>query len=248
MASGYAWVAALFCLFATLPANASGIGREQAHLHHTSHPAGTVVREPAFAYRIVPPEVPDGRVLVLMHGSGGDETTLMSLASRIAPGATLIGVRGRIVQDGIKRWYRRLTPTEFDQQDVRAEAAAFADFLGRTARDLDIDLSGVTFLGYSNGANLIAAISQLHPGLVRKAVLLRPMSVLADQPAVDLSGTRFLTIAGREDKLYFPFAPGLEARLRHCGASVDYKVVPAGHDLGEEDVLIAAEWLGSIGK
>ncbi len=205
-------------------------------------------REANFAYRVVTPERPNGGVMVLMHGSGGDESTLVALASRIAPDATLIGVRGRVVQEGVKRWYRRVSPTEFDQQDVRAEAGAFVDFIRNTAAELKLDLSNVTFLGYSNGANLIAALTQLHPGLVRKAVLLRPMPVLSEAPAVDLSGTSILTIAGEHDRLYFPFAPRLEAMFRNCGARIDARVIASGHDLGEDDVRIAAEWLGSLAK
>ncbi len=248
MASGHWLSLALFSLILSLPAHASDAIPASALVQHASLPVSAVTREPRFAYRIVRPDAPDGRVLFLMHGSGGDESTLISLASRIAPNATLIGVRGRVVQDGIKRWYRRVTATEFDQQDVRAEAAAFVDFLAETAGDLRLDLSSVTFLGYSNGANLIAAVSQLHPGLVRKAVLLRPMSVLKESPKADLSGARFLTIVGQDDSLYFPLAQDLETLLRSCGASVDQKIIAAGHDLGEDDIRIAAEWLGNTPK
>lgn len=217
-------------------------------VQHAAHVQDAVLREQAFAYRVVQPEKPDGRVMVLMHGSGGDESTLMTLAAKIAPGATLIGIRGRIVQDGVKRWYRRITATEFDQNDVRSEADALVAFLKTTATDLKLDMNSATFLGYSNGANLIAAVTQLHPGLVKKAVLLRAMPVLGETPRVDLSSTKVLTIAGANDKLYFPYAPKLEQLLRSCGASVDYKVIPAGHDIGDADAQIAAEWLSRMGN
>lgn len=217
-------------------------------VQHAALVESAVLREQAFAYRVVKPEKPDGRVMVLMHGSGGDETTLMSLAGKIAPGATLIGIRGRIVQDGVKRWYRRITATEFDQNDVRVEADALVDFLEATAADLELDMNAATFLGYSNGANLIAALTQLHPGLVKKAVLLRAMPVLGEAPKVDLSSTSVLTIAGANDKLYFPYAPKLEQLLRSCGANVDYRVIPAGHDIGDADARIAAEWLSRVGN
>lgn len=235
---------ALAFLVFSSPARAAGDVTAAAMLHQVSLPADAVTRESTFAYRVVRPERPSGRVLVLMHGSGGDESTLVSLASRIAPDAMLIGVRGRVVQDGVKRWYKKLTATEFDQKDVRVEASAFVDFIARTARDLNVDLSAATFLGYSNGANLIAALTQLHPGLVSRAVLLRPMPVLNDAPQVDLSSSRFLTIAGQNDKLYYPFASHLEERLRGCGANVDARVIASGHNIGEEDIRIAAEWLG----
>src|SRR5690606_2197403 len=142
------------------------------------------------------------------------EKTLIDLARRIAPDATLLGVRGRIVQDGINRWYRRLTPTRFDQADIRREVRAFSDFLADTARKNSIDLERAIFLGYSNGANLIGALSMLHPGLVHKAVLLRAMPVLDEIPKADLSTLDVLTIAGKGDATYSPFAAALTDLLR----------------------------------
>ena len=202
------------------------------------------VPENAFIHRLFRPDNPSGRTIVMLHGSGGDETTLASLAGAIAPDATLIGIRGRVVQDGVKRWYKRITATEFDQSDVRNEAAAFVDFLQNLARENRLDLSNVTFLGYSNGANLIAALTQLHPGIVRTAVLLRAMPVLSDASKVDLSSTRVLTIAGEKDKLYFPYAPALAKRLSEFGARVDARTIGSDHGIGDADVRIVAEWLG----
>ncbi len=183
--------------------------------------------------------------MVLLHGSGGNETSLVDLARRIAPRATLLGVRGRVVQDGRSRWYRRLTPVTFDQADIRAESAAFAGFLSRTAPALGIDLDRTIFLGYSNGANLIAATALLHPGLVRKAALLRPMSVLDQPPTPPLTGASLLMIAGEADRTYAPFAPALETLLESCGAVVDTRSISAGHLIGEEDARIVAEWLAA---
>jgi phospholipase/carboxylesterase len=201
-----------------------------------------------FAFEVVRPARPDGRTMVLLHGSGGDETSLVRLAARIAPHATLLGIRGRVLQDGRRRWYRRLTPVTFDQEDIRAESAAFAHFLGRTAADLDIDLSRTVFLGYSNGANLIAATALLHPGLVRKAALLRPMSVLDQPPMPALAGASLLMIAGASDRIYAPFAPALEELLESCGAAVDSRSISSDHMIGDEDVRIVAEWLALPGS
>jgi phospholipase/carboxylesterase len=198
-----------------------------------------------FAFEIVRPQRPDGRTLVLLHGSGGDESSLVDLAGRIAPNATLLGVRGRVVQDGRSRWYRRLSPVTFDQADIRAESEAFAGFLSRTAPGLGIDLERTVFLGYSNGANLIAATALLHPGLVRRAALLRPMAVLDQPPTPPLTGSSLLMIAGEADRTYAPFAPALEHLLERCGAAVDARVIASDHMIGEEDARIVAEWLAA---
>lgn len=198
-----------------------------------------------FIHRYFEPEAPSGETLVLLHGSGGDEASLVDLARKIAPQARLLGVRGRIVQDGVQRWYKRLTPISFDQEDIRAQADAFAAFLKKAADRGAIDLAKTTFLGYSNGANLIGALTLLHPDLVRKAVLLRAMPVLNKTPQADLSKARFLTVAGEEDELYAPFAPKLVGLLKDHGASVEARTIKSGHLLGDADVKVVSEWLAS---
>lgn len=207
---------------------------------------GAVTRDTNFTHRIHKPAEPNGRTIILMHGSGGDETTLVPLATKIDPHATLIGIRGRVVQEGVKRWYKRITPTSFDQTDIRGEADAFATFFTRLVKSEGIDLERTTFLGYSNGANLVAALSVLHPEVVKTAVLLRSMPVLDIAPHADLARAKFLTITGRDDTLYAPFAPKLEAMFKSCGADVVAKTIIAGHDIGDEDAKIASEWLAGL--
>jgi len=189
-----------------------------------------------------PPE-PSGETLILLHGSGGDETTLIPMAAKIAPHAVLVGIAGRVTQDGKKRWYERITPTSFVQSDIRAEAQAFADFLADAVKTGQIDLAHTTFLGYSNGANLLAAFSLLHPGMVRRAALLRPMPVLEQPPSSDLAKARFLTVIGAADTTYAPFGPTLTDMLRSFGANVETQVVESGHGLGDEDVKAVRDWL-----
>jgi predicted esterase len=205
--------------------------------------SGSLLRAEDFVVLVKRPPNPTAETIVLLHGSGGDETTLMSLASRAAPRSVLMGVRGRITQDGRKRWYRRLTPTKFDQRDIRAEADAFADFIEDAVESRTLDPAHTTFIGYSNGANLLAAMTLLHPGLIERAVLLRPMSVLDKIPAVDLSNVRLLMVAGLADATYAPFAPALEAMLEKHGANLDARFIKADHGLGGEDVKIVSEWL-----
>ncbi|RCS25193.1 alpha/beta hydrolase [Phyllobacterium salinisoli] len=207
--------------------------------------AQKIIRNPQFLYRFYRPENPTGKTVVLLHGSGGDETSLVPLASKIWPNAVLLGVRGRVLQEGRTRWYRSITPVKFDQKDVRAEADAFVVFLTKLADSHGLDLSRATFVGYSNGANLLAATMLLHPDMVKRAVLMRPMPVLDETPAANLSKTNVLTVAGAEDEIYSPYAPALSALLRSSGARVDSRTVATGHLLGEEDVRIVGEWLAA---
>lgn len=199
--------------------------------------------EETFAYRLYPAGDPNGRMLILLHGSGVDETTLVPLARQIGPDDAVMAVRGRIPQEGGMRWFKRITPTQFDQKSIRTEAAAFADFLAELSFAERLDLSRTVFLGYSNGANLISSTMLLHPGLIRQAVLLRAMPVLDQAPSTNLSGTRVLVVGGASDETYGPYIPALAALLERHSATVESHVVPLGHEFGTEDVIAARRWL-----
>ncbi len=199
-------------------------------------------RDLPFVHRFHTPEDADGSTIVLLHGSGGDEADLMPLAHRLAPRATLLGVRGRAHEEGTARWFRRFTPTRFDQADIVAEAEAFAAFVEGAVVGYGLGRAGMTFLGLSNGANFLAACMALHPGLIRRAVLLRAMPVLEVLPEADLSGARVLMVSGARDP-YAGDAQRLEAWFREAGADLDARRIAAGHALTPEDTELARAWL-----
>jgi len=196
-----------------------------------------------FSYRLVRPDDEDGQTLFLLHGSGVDETTLMLLGRQIAPRSVLVAVRGRIPQEDGFRWFSRITPTRFEQESIRTEVRAFAGFAAEVATRHKLVLTRTTFLGYSNGANLISSLMLLHPGLVSQAALLRAMPVLDIVPPTDLSTVRVLIITGEADLTYAPFAPALAALLGQHGAEVEARTVSSGHEFGAMDAAIVKQWL-----
>lgn len=200
------------------------------------------MRDLPFIHRFHIPDDPDGSVIVLLHGTGGSEADLMPLARRIAPRATLLGVRGRSTEEGINRWFRRYDAVTYDQADIRAEADAFAGFMEGAVQSYGLDTGRISYLGYSNGANLLGAIMLLHPGLVSRAILLRGINVLEDMPAPDLVGTEVLLLSGARDP-FARMAPALEVALRGAGAALDARSLPAGHELGTGDLEVAKAWL-----
>ncbi|WP_315926674.1 VOC family protein [Mesorhizobium sp. SP-1A] len=198
-------------------------------------------RDLPFVHRFHVPDDPDDNTIVLLHGSGGNEADLMPLARRIAPRATLLGVRGRSHEEGNARWFRRFTATRFDQADIRAEAEAFAAFVEGAVAAYRLDAARLTFLGHSNGANFAAAVVALYPEVIRRAMLLRAIPVLEELPPAGLEGAKVLMLAGSRD----PFgknAPGLAEWFRACGAELDLRTVDAGHDLVPADEALARQW------
>jgi phospholipase/carboxylesterase len=202
-------------------------------------------RDLPFIHRVHHPETPDGTAVVLLHGTGGNETSLLSFGARLAPNAVLVSPRGRSVDEGYPRFFRRLTAVTFDQKDIAAEAEAFAAFMEGANAAYGLDPEKTLFVGYSNGANMIGAIMLLHPGVIRNAVLLRGMNVLETLPKADLTGTNVLVVTGRSDP-YGPYAAELEKHLTAAGATVESQILPAGHDIGTADLDVAKAYRDRI--
>ena len=200
------------------------------------------MRDLPFVHRFHTPENPDGSIILLLHGTGGNETDLMPMAHRINPRATLLGVRGRSHEEGTARWFRRFGATQFDQADIRSEAEAFNAFFEGALASYGLKPEDITVLGYSNGANFAAAVMALFPKLIRRAILCRPMHVLEDIPLVDLSGTEVLTLAGKSDP-YGKYAEALNIWLTNSGADLTAETLNAGHQLSQDDITRAKEWL-----
>jgi phospholipase/carboxylesterase len=181
--------------------------------------------------------------LLLLHGMGGDEHDLVPLSREIAPDAVLIGVRGRVLERGAPRFFRRLAEGVFDEADLVARAADLAAFAEAAFARHAPGLPRAA-LGFSNGANIAAALMLLHPHVLDAAVLLRPMVPLVPASLPDLADRRALIASGIAD----PIAPPAEgerlaALLRGAGAAVRTLAVPAGHSLTRADVSAAASFL-----
>ena len=180
--------------------------------------------------------------LLLLHGTGGDENDLLPLGRMVAPGKALLSVRGKVLEGGMPRFFRRLAEGVFDEEDLVRRTHELADFVGeaRAAYGLDAPVA----LGFSNGANIAAAMLLLRPATLAGAALLRPMLPFADPPAADLAGKPVLILSGSMD----PIAPAaqatrLAALLEAAGAKVHREAVPAGHGLSQADLKLATAWL-----
>ncbi|KQS72364.1 glyoxalase [Rhizobium sp. Leaf371] len=202
-------------------------------------------RELPFIHRLHQADAPDGTTLFLLHGSGANELSLLPLARKAAPHALLVALRGRSLEEGAPRFYRRLGEMTFDQADIASEAEALAGFVEGAASGYGIDLARAAFLGYSNGANMIAATMFLQPGLIRRAILLRSMMPLETVPAADLSGSDVLVVSGATDS-FDGYRPAQVKALSEAGARTTVVTLPAGHELSPDDAGTIAGWLDSL--
>jgi phospholipase/carboxylesterase len=193
-------------------------------------------------HQFVPATEPGRVPLLLLHGTGGDEHDLLPLGRAVAPGAALLSPRGKVLEGGMPRFFRRLAEGVFDEQDVIRRAHDLADFVQEARKTYG--LAAPIALGLSNGANIAAAVLQLRPDALAGAILLRAMVPLQEPPKADLSGTPVLILSGALD----PIVPDenaaqLAAMLGQAGAVVDHRTQPTGHNLSQADLTLTKAWL-----
>jgi len=202
----------------------------------------TTVARLSFTYRYEPGSETGRPPLLLLHGTGGDENDLISLGHLIAPGSTLLSPRGKVLEGGMPRFFRRLAEGVFDEDDVRRRANELADFVGE-AREA-YGLAAPIAVGFSNGANIAAATLLLRPEALAGAVLLRAMVPLSQPAATNLHGKPILVLSGAMD----PMVPATNAErlvslYKTAGADVQHRILPAGHELSQADIALAKTWL-----
>ncbi|WP_445503217.1 alpha/beta hydrolase [Microvirga sp. G4-2] len=201
----------------------------------------------SFIHRYEPATDQGRPPLLLLHGTGGDENDLINLGRMVSPGSALLSPRGKILENGMPRFFRRLAEGVFDEEDVRFRANELADFVAE-ARDA-YGLGAPIALGFSNGANIAAAMLMLRPEALAGAALLRAMIPLSDAPKVDLTGKRVLMVSGQMD----PIIPTensarLATSLAASGADVQHETLPTGHGLSQTDLQLLVKWFAESRK
>ena len=200
-----------------------------------------------FVHRFVPAEEPGAPTLLLLHGTGGDENDLLPLGRMLDERAALLSPRGKVLENGMPRFFRRLSMGVFDEEDLVNRAHELASFVEGTASEYGLDPKRLFAVGFSNGANIAASLLLLHPGLLAGAVLLRAMAPFELEAFPDLSGTPVYLAAGRSDQMIPPESTErLAELLREAGAEVTLDWQPGGHSIGRAEVEAARDWLAGV--
>jgi phospholipase/carboxylesterase len=200
-----------------------------------------------FIHRFVPGTRPGAVPVLLLHGTGGNESDLVDLGRSLAPGAPLLSPRGKILENGMPRFFRRLAEGVFDIPDLKFQANELARFVRDARVRYDLGDSPPVALGLSNGANVAAALLLLHPGTLSGGLLLRPMVPLVPDPLPDLAGVRVLIAAGRRDPIVPPAqSQALGDLLKRAGADVALNWSNGGHGLVQDDLAAAERWMMTV--
>jgi predicted esterase len=197
-----------------------------------------------FIHIFQPPATRGGPILLLLHGTGGNEHDLVALAETLLPAAGILSPRGRVLERGMPRFFRRLAEGVFDIDDLKLRTAELADFITASAAKHQFATKNVTAVGFSNGANIAGALLLLRPDTLGAAVLFRAMVPLTPDTLPNIPATPVLISNGKMDPLVsMEETERLAALLRSAGADVTVSWQNAGHELTDRDVITAREWL-----
>lgn len=184
--------------------------------------------------------------LLLLHGTGGTEDDLIPLGKELATNASMLSVRGKVLENGMPRFFRRLEEGVFDLEDLKMRTDELAEFILKSSSIYEFDLKRLVAVGYSNGANIGASLLLKRPEVLAGAILFRAMVPfipdflpnLLEKSIILLEGLRDPIVSRRE-------AESLVKILTDARSNVTLKWQDSGHDLAEEDIVSAKKWLAS---
>jgi len=204
------------------------------------------LRDLGFVHKYVPPTGGSQLTLLLLHGTGGNEGDLIQLGHELSPGAALLSPRGKVLENEMPRFFRRLGEGIFDINDLTDQTHNLAVFAREAAKAYGFSLGKVVAVGYSNGANIAGSTLILHPETLAGAVLFRPMVPFVPENMPQLSGKPILILAGSRDGMIpKDETERLAALLRRAGADLTLRWADATHGITGEEVAAAKEWLAT---
>jgi len=209
--------------------------------------SGAVVSDLGFIHHFLTGRDTASPVLLLLHGTGGDENDLIPLGQELLPGAAILSVRGKVLENGMPRFFRRLAEGVFDLEDLRGRTEELAQFIDTAREQYGFSQNRLIAVGYSNGANIAASLMLRHPNRLSEAVLFRAMVPFVPDALPDLSGASIFLSAGERDSI-IPAANTrqLSSMFEAAGASISMHWHKGGHELGQDDVDAAKLWLGRL--
>ena len=185
-------------------------------------------------------------VLLLLHGTGGNEEDLIPIGKMISPESAILSPRGKVLENGMPRFFRRLAEGVFDVEDLKYRTCELATFVSNASQVYGFDLNRTIAVGFSNGANIGASMLLLRPEVLSGAILFRAMVPLKLESLPDLSEKHIVLSEG----LYDPIVTQQEAKklfllLEKSRAKISLRWQKSSHNLTQDDILVAKEWFRS---
>ena len=185
--------------------------------------------------------------LLLLHGTGGNEEDLIPLGKELASNASILSVRGKVLENGMPRFFRRIKEGVFDLDDLNLRTNELADFILNSSSIYEFDPERIIAVGFSNGANIGASLLLGRPEVLTGAILFRAMVPFIPKVLPDLSKKLILLSEGMHDPIVSKGeAENLLRLFTKARADATLEWQDSGHILVQQDIVASRRWLERI--
>ena len=203
-------------------------------------------KELGFIHHFIPSSRKINEVILLLHGTGGDENYLLNIGRRISPGAAILSPRGNVTENGSTRFCLRSPDGVFNIGDVKLRTEELADFIMKASERYKFDLNRLSVIGYSNGASIAVSVILTHPDIIKRAVLFHPGLPFTPRKPLDLVNKRVLITCGSYDTIVnSDESIELAKLLKQFGANVEIYRHGGDHELEKSEIIAAKRFLKS---
>lgn len=177
------------------------------------------------------------KTIFLLHGTGGTEEDLFGLVEPFHTTHSIVGLLGNVREGSMARFFKRKSEGILDQESIKKESSKLADFIKEWIKVNKIKVDNITFVGYSNGANMILATIFYYPDLIKKGALLHPLLPFEPKNNLDLSKHKIMISWSSVD----PIIPAEESKkliktLKKHSADLTVVETDSGHSLSNKEV------------
>ncbi|MDQ3099305.1 MAG: alpha/beta hydrolase [bacterium] len=185
------------------------------------------------------------RTLVLLHGTGGDKHDLLFFNELLDKKYNLIGLQGNVTENGMPRFFKRISFGVFDQENIKEESEKLQKFIVAFKTKYLLPNENIFALGYSNGANMLLATLFYYPESISNLILLHPMlPFIPEDKSLKLSDHTIFITSGKNDQMISENDSNeVVTVLTSLNAKIVAKQYSGGHELTQSEILDIVEFL-----
>lgn len=189
----------------------------------------------------------NGKNIILFHGTGGNEHTLVSTARFLDEESSVLSFRGEKTENGMNCFYKRGSLQHIETAGLKEATTQLLEEIRRQSEITGISMEDWIFVGYSSGANIAASLLLSQKTKIRYGILFHPMSL--GQAAADftLADKKIWMSYGVDDPIVDEAAFGeLAAQFEQRQADVTAEEFDFGPQVTMDELESAKNWLEGL--
>ena len=190
----------------------------------------------------------NNHLIITLHGTGGSATDLFDIAKLLDKNATVIGFEGAVLENGMRRYFKRFPQGGFDLENLSTNTKILYNSINKAIEKHNLKNSIITVIGYSNGANIAKNIFKEFDNIkINNAILFHPSVINPSKDYQRQSNINVLITYGKNDP-YINKSEFLKMFNDMKKASIKTEKFShnSGHQLTNEELLEAKKYLSEV--